>query len=87
MHPDFGLVPDMNSIFSYKKKSYLQAHKCSVWPPCGTVLIGGMHTDLGLVPDMNGVFCLKGHDQMSQSFASFEHLIQNPPVFHSVALL
>ena len=31
-------------------KPCLSHHKLSIWPPCGTVLTGGMHDDLSLIP-------------------------------------
>ena len=69
---------------------YLHSHKLSIWPPCGTVVTGGMLDDLSLIPAFkcqpHMIAADISHDNEHVS-TCFEGSTRNPTVCCSVAML
>ena len=74
-------------------KSHLFPQKPSIWPPCGSVLTGGMHNGSSLIHHSNYYNLpylvtddLSDH-QWKHTFRHCEGFVQTQPVFYSATVL
>ena len=88
-------LPTAGSVLSFEPHlSYFWFHKLSIWPPCGTVWIGGMHSDSSLIAFQRNAFCsfwLKlvciCRHQWTCDITNFAGFVQALLVFRSAAIL